>query len=96
MCVSVVGVCVFAGARVQSWVRVGAVSVAAPQRAEDHGATGHRAAVFDLQVDGVVVDLQGSCIRRKKRGFLVKLVATVEEPQDTRSTEEPELNLAAL
>lgn len=49
------------GAGVQSRVRVGAVSVPAPQRAEDHGAACDGAAVFDLQVDGVVVDLQSSC-----------------------------------
>lgn len=46
---------------VQPRVRVGAVPVAAAQRAEHHGAAQNGAAVFDLQVDGVVVDLQGSC-----------------------------------
>lgn len=43
-----VTVCVSVGAGVQPWVGVGAVPVSAPQRAEDHGATCYRAAVFDL------------------------------------------------
>lgn len=46
----------------QAGVWVGAVAVSAAQRAEDHGAADNGAAVFDLQVDGVVVDLQGSCL----------------------------------
>lgn len=70
VCVSV-GMWVAAGARVKPRVRVGAVSVAAAQRAEHHGATGHCAAVFDLQVDCVVVDLQCSYTNRRKRGLLL-------------------------
>lgn len=50
-----------AGPRVQPRVWVGAVSVSATQRAEDHRTAHNGTAVFDLQVDGVVVDLQGSC-----------------------------------
>lgn len=50
-------------------VWVGAVPVAASQRAEDHRAAGHRAAMFDLQVDSVVVDLQSSCTQKEKWCF---------------------------
>lgn len=54
------GAHVSGGAHVQPRVWVGAVAVPAAQRAEDHGAASHRATVFDLQVDSVVVDLQRS------------------------------------
>lgn len=57
---------VSAGASVQPRVRVGAVAVSAAQRAEDHGAARNRAAMFDLQVDGIVVDLQRSYKERNK------------------------------
>ena len=57
---------VSAGASVQPRVRVGAVAVSAAQRAEDHGAAGNCAAMFDLQVDGIVVDLQRSYKERRK------------------------------
>lgn len=57
---------VSAGTSVQPWVRVGAVAVSAAQRAEDHGAARNRAAMFDLQVDGIVVDLQRSYKERRK------------------------------
>lgn len=55
-----------AGAGMKPWIWVGTVPVAAPQRAEDHGAAGHRAAVFDFQVDSIVVDLQCSCTNTRK------------------------------
>lgn len=61
-----VSLCVSVGARVKPWVWVGAVSVSAAQRAEYHRAARHRAAMFDLQVDSVVVDLQRSCRNRRK------------------------------
>lgn len=61
------------GPRVQPGVGVGAVSVAAAQRTEDHGAARHRAAVLDLQVDRVVVDLQSSCRDGREAGNLISV-----------------------
>lgn len=60
-CVVRASVGVSAASRVKSWVWVGAVSVSTTQRAEDHGAACHCTAMFDLQMDSVVVDLQCSC-----------------------------------
>lgn len=45
---------------VQAWVWISAVSVPAPQRAEQHAAALHSAAVFDFEMHSIVVDLQRS------------------------------------
>uniref|UniRef100_A0A3B3TRL5 THAP domain-containing protein 1 n=1 Tax=Poecilia latipinna TaxID=48699 RepID=A0A3B3TRL5_9TELE len=65
---------VSAAGRVQPRVRVGAVPVAAAQGAEHHGAAQNGAAVFDLQVDGVVVDLQGSCPNTANETLLASII----------------------
>lgn len=65
------GTRIYFGTRtVEPWVRVGTVSVPTSQRAEDHGAASHGAAVFDLQVDGVVVDLQCAWSNRRRQCYL--------------------------